>query len=123
MLLFCVGGSESSQHDIMLQRCHILFPPWLFSPPLPHLRHSSTALIVALPELSFGALRGGPGAGGGRGWVEAGGVPLASKTFSGSLNLEKRGQRIALAVRHGELAGASWGGVDRPCAPVLHPLT
>lgn len=26
-------------------------------------------------------------------------------------------------VRHGELAGVSGGGVGRPCAPVLHPLT
>lgn len=26
-------------------------------------------------------------------------------------------------VRHGELAGVSGGGMDRPCAPVLHPQT
>ena len=37
------GGSKSSRCDIMLQRCLLLFPPWPFSLPLPHLPRSSTA--------------------------------------------------------------------------------
>ena len=37
VVCFCsvLGGSKSSRCDIMLQRCLILFPPWLFSLPLP----------------------------------------------------------------------------------------
>lgn len=49
------------------------------------------------------------------------GSPWPSKTYSGSCSLEKGGQRVELAMRHGELAGASGGGVDRPCA--LQPPT
>lgn len=65
--------------------------------------------------------RGWARAGGGQSRVGADEVPLAGKTHSGSSELEERGQRIELAVRFGELAQASGGGVDRPRAlPVLH---
>lgn len=113
--VLCWGDPKAAGVTSCYRDASFFFLPGSFLSPF------LTFLRAALPELSRRAGRGGPRAAGGRGGVQADGVPLAIETYSRACNLEKKGQRIAF---WGDQAGASGGGVDRPCAPLgLHPLT
>lgn len=112
--VLCWGDPKAAEVTSCCRDASFFFLPGSFLSPF------LTFLRAALPELSRRAGRGGPRATGGRGGVQADGVPLARETYSRSCNLEEKKSR---GLHSGAPGRSFWGRCGQAMCSSRSPPT